>query len=142
MIEKCKALYKKYEELILYVFFGGCTTVVSISTYWLFTYPFGMSNIQGTVFSNVLAILFAYVTNSIWVFHSEIDVTQWKPVLKEMTSFLSSRLSTFLLELGLMWLLVDKLGFNGMLMKVIVTVIVIILNYVLSKLVVFKKKTK
>jgi len=42
MIEKCKALYKKYEELILYVFFGGCTTVVSISTYWLFTNPLGM----------------------------------------------------------------------------------------------------
>lgn len=148
-----KKLWEKYREIIMYLVFGVLTTVVSWATYALFTkiIPeislFGIT-VSVVTTSNVLswicAVLFAYVTNKIWVFNS----CSWQPsaVAKELGLFISSRLATGVIE----WVGVPLLvhigvnqtifGVEGMLSKVLVSVIVVILNYVFSKLIVFKNK--
>lgn len=141
MLEKIKALLNRYYEMISYLFWGGCTTVVSWATYSVF------SLLSGNVFlSNVLswicAVLFAYVTNKLWVFRSK----SWKKevVVKEFSMFMSSRILTGILEIVLVPLFVKigltqtVFGIKGSASKIIVSFLVIILNYAFSKLFVFK----
>ncbi len=132
MNEKLKALYEKYKDLIPYVIFGVLTTIVNYVSYWLFAHPLGC----GTV----LSVLFAYVTNRRWVFHSEAKGA--KAIGKEFAAFLGARLGTGLLDMLIMYLCVDLLGWNDMVMKLASNVIVVILNYILSKFFIFKKKEK
>lgn len=131
-------LIKKYEEIILYVFFGVCTTLVNILVYYIFSHIFNLGTIISTVIAWILSVLFAYITNKIWVFKSK----SWdKNVLfKEMISFFSCRLLTGLLDIGIMYIFVDILKFNDIIIKVISNIIVIIINYIASKLVIFSKK--
>ena len=88
----------------------------------------------------VLSVLFAYVTNRRWVFHSEAKGA--KAIGKEFAAFLGARLGTGLLDMLIMYLCVDLLGWNDMVMKLASNVIVVILNYILSKFFIFKKKEK
>ncbi|MBQ7964696.1 MAG: GtrA family protein [Ruminococcus sp.] len=150
-----KKLWDKFHEIIMYLIFGVLTTVVSWVSYAVFTtfiptISFWGITIDLTTTSNVLswicAVVFAYITNKIWVFESK----SWKPsvAFKEFWLFVSSRLVTGVIEwVGLPLLI--KIGFNqsilgieGMLAKILVSVIVVILNYVLSKLFIFKNKEK
>ncbi|MGN0531375.1 MAG: GtrA family protein [Eubacterium sp.] len=152
MINKIKKLVIKYRELITYVIFGVLTTVVSLVSFKIFDSILGekmylLSNILSWIF----AVGFAYVTNKLWVFESKSWNT--KTVIKELTGFISARLfSLGVEELGL-WLLIDILNMgtislsilsfdiNGnMIAKLIMQIVVVILNYVFSKLVIFKKK--
>lgn len=71
MNEKLKALYEKYKDLIPYVIFGVLTTIVNYVSYWLFAHPLGCGTVFSTAVAWVLSVLFAYVTNRRWVFHSE-----------------------------------------------------------------------
>ena len=152
------ALYKKYKEIIRYLFWGVMTTVVSWLTYALFAllfggltaevHVFGLSVSAAVLLANALswlcAVLFAYVTNKLWVFESKS--WEMRVVWPELAKFFSSRAATGVLELVGVPLLTAVglnqpiLGVEGMLAKVIVTVVVVILNYVLSKLFVFKKQ--
>ena len=150
-----KKLWDKFHEIIMYLVFGVLTTVVSWVSYAVFTtfiptISFWGITIDLTTTSNVLswscAVVFAYITNKIWVFESK----SWKPsvAFKEFWLFVSSRLVTGVIEwVGLPLLI--KIGFDqsilgieGMLAKILVSVIVVILNYVLSKLFIFKNKEK
>ena len=148
-----KKLWDKFHEIIMYLIFGVATTVVSWVTFALFTkivptISFLGITIEHTTSANVLswvcAVIFAYVTNKLWVFDSK----SWnlKLVAKELGLFVSSRLATGVIEwVGLPLLIkfgVDQaiLGIEGMLAKIIVSVIVVILNYVFSKLFIFKDK--
>jgi len=130
-------LYKKYEEIILYLIFGVLTTVVSLLSYFIFSKLFNINYLISNIISWILSVLFAFITNKLYVFKSN-DKTNNK-ILKEIISFFSSRIFTFLIDMLMMYILVGLLKFNDMIIKIIVQFIVIVLNYILSKLFVFKK---
>ena len=137
-MEKLKGLFLKYKEQILYVFFGGLTTIINWGAYALCYNVLGVSNVPSVIIAWILGVAFAFVTNKIWVFESRSFDT--KTVLRELWTFVAARLATGLLDLGIMYLAVDVLGGNGNVWKLISNVVVIILNYVFSKLIVFRKR--
>lgn len=130
-----KDMLIKYRSFILYAFFGVCTTLVNIIVYYICSYVLNLSTIISTAISWFLAVLFAYVTNREWVFESHVSNT--KEVTKEITSFFSCRLLTGLLDIGIMYICVDILNWNDMIIKMISNILVIVLNYVASKLIIF-----
>lgn len=145
-MQKIIELYKKYEEIVNYLIFGVLTTVVSLATKYLllFTILDAKNSIQlqiAVIVSWITACTFAYVTNRIWVFKSKS-----KNILKEAISFFAARLATLGLEMLIMFVFVTVLGLNSNLWVIVWTlvsqVIIIIGNYVLSKLLVFKKEKK
>jgi len=138
MIEKVKALVVKYQDMILYVFFGALATLVNTASYYLCYNIIGMSNVPSVIIAWLLAVVFAFFTNKLWVFKSKSFAPD---VLKhEIPTFFGARLLTGLLDLGIMYLAVDVLHGNGTVWKLISNILVIILNYVASKLIIFKKK--
>ena len=130
-MEKIRELFAKYKEQILYVFFGGLTTLINWGAYALCYNVLGVSNVPSVIIAWILGVAFAFVTNKIWVFESRSFDT--KTVMRELWTFVAARLATGLLDLGIMYLAVDVLGGNGNVWKLISNVIVIILNYVFSK---------
>lgn len=123
-------------ELVTYIFFGGCTTLVSFGVQYLSLLA-GFPTSVNTTLSWIFAVLFAFFTNRIWVFNS--PTKGFLPFIKQLFAFFGARLFSFLVELAIMMVLVSWLGFPEMWVKVGASVIVLILNYILSKLVVFKK---
>lgn len=136
-MERIKALFNKYRELILYLFFGGCTTLVNIISYYICS-KIGIGTALGTVIAWVLSVLFAYITNRKYVFESK--AFGFAPILRETAGFFLCRLATGLLDLAIMVVFVDYLHFNDMLIKILSNIIVIVLNYIASKLMIFKSK--
>lgn len=132
-------IYKKYKAVLLYIFFGGCTTVISIAVFYLFNYILQLNELAANVVSWIFAVTFAYVTNRTWVFNSE---AKGKQIVKEILSFFGSRASTLIFEELLLLVFVSLLHFNGMAIKIGGQVMVLILNYVLSKFFVFGKRGK
>ena len=133
-------LYKKYKEIINYLIFGVLTTVVSLATYYIcvFTFlnPENPVELQiANIISWIFAVIFAYVTNRKYVFESKE-----KNKVKEATKFVGSRVFTLILDMGVMWLGVTILGFSDKIMKMVSQVLIIIGNYIISKLFVFKKE--
>ena len=135
-----KKLYNQYKDIIPYGVFGVLTTVVNIVSYWLAAHPLGLSVMASTVIAWFLSVLFAYVTNRKWVFHSEAE--GFEAIVKEMVSFFGCRLATGFVDLACMFVFVDVLHLDDVVIKVIANVIVIVLNYVASKLVIFKHGDK
>lgn len=131
-------LIKKYKDILLYGIFGVLTTVVNIATYWVAAHPLGLSVMVSTVIAWIAAVLFAYVTNRKWVFHSQAQGT--KEIVRELVSFFACRLATGVVDWACMFIFVDLLHFNDVIIKAAANVLVIILNYVASKLVIFKHK--
>lgn len=131
-----KKIYDNYKEMILYLFFGGCTTVVNFVSFLLCRRIFYITLIPGTVIAWLFAVIFAYVTNRRYVFQSE-NITQ-KSMIIELTSFISCRLLTGFLDVGIMYIFVDLLGYNDLVMKILSNVVVIISNYAASRLFIFK----
>ena len=134
VLDKYDNLNKKYKEAVNYLIVGGLTTVVSICSYYLFRI-FIKEYIICTVLSWILAVLFAYITNRKYVFHSKE-----KNILKEFIEFIFSRLLSLLAEVATMYILLDFLNIPDRISKILVQVIIVILNYVFSKLFVFKDK--
>ena len=143
-MEKIKELYTKYKEVINYLIFGVLTTIVSLATKYLllFTILDAENGIQlqiAVVVSWIVACTFAYITNRIWVFESKS-----KEVIKEAIKFYISRLATLGLEMLIMFIFVTALGLNTRMWVIVWTifaqVVIVIGNYVLSKLIVFRKK--
>ena len=130
--------YTKYKSLLLYLFFGGLTTVISIASFILFD-QLGLHELLSNILSWILAVLFAYVTNRVWVFGSK---AKGKEIGEEMLSFFSGRLLTLGLEEAMLLFFVTLLSFNGTLIKCLGQVVVLILNYLISKLLVFRTKGK
>ena len=128
---------KKYKEQISYLFFGGCTFLVSIVTFYLFTKGMGMSATVANIPSNAIAILFAYVTNKLFVFEKKTE--GGKALLKEFLSFIGGRLLTFLMEEVIIYVGTEVLHIDGMIVKIAGQVAVIVSNYFISKFFVFRK---
>lgn len=150
-MEKLKALWTKYKEIITYLIFGVLTTVVSWGSYALFALLLEKTNLGTTttvsianVLSWICSVAFAYVTNKLWVFDSK----SWKLAIvwKEIVTFVTARLATGVLEwVGVPFLVgigMDQtiFGVKGAWAKILVSVLVVILNYVFSKLIIFRKK--
>ena len=133
-----KELFSKYSHIIAYGVFGVLTTLANIVVYWIMAHVFHLGTMPSTLVAWVSAVLFAYVTNRKWVFHSEASGR--KSILKELVSFFACRIATGVLDWVCMYVFVDVLHINDMFIKVSVNILVIILNYVASKLVIFKKK--
>ena len=128
----------KYRDIIAYLFFGGCTTVVNIVAYWAAAYPMNLGTVPSSVLAWVAAVIFAYVTNRKWVFRSQAVTRQ--EIAREVTSFFGCRLATGVVDWVVMFVFVDLLHFNDMIIKIFANVVVVILNYVASKLLIFKNK--
>ena len=140
-MEKIKSLYKKYKEIINYLIIGVLTTVVSLATFYIVRILFLTNDTQLDIqISNIIswffAVLFAFITNKKYVFESK---KKGKENLAEMIKFYLSRISTLLIDMGVMWLLTAPLNINDKISKILVQFIIVILNYVLSKIFVFKK---
>lgn len=139
IVNKCMLLYKKYEEIINYLIFGGLTTLLSLIVYYGVTLTFLDPNrpVQlqiANVLSWTCGFLFAYFTNRKYVFKSNS-----KKKIKEFISFFLSRISTLLLDMLIMYVFVTVLKYNDQLFKIVSQILVIVLNYVFSKVIVFKK---
>ena len=130
-----RKLFQKHKELILYVFFGGLATVVSIGTFVLFDAM--MNELVANVLSWIITVGFAYWTNRTWVFHSEV---QGKGVWKELTTFYTGRLLTLGLEEVILLVFATILHWNATVVKIAAQVLVLVGNYILSKLLIFRKK--
>ncbi len=146
MQQKAKQLWNRYHEQLTYLIFGGLTTALNILLGIVFRAA-GLSTTINTLLDNLLCILFAYFTNRRWVFQSR---SCGKAAIREFGSFVACRLGTMALDVCVMWLGVDLLGamlFGDsdhmvwfLFVKVFSNVLVIVLNYVFSKLLIFKKK--
>lgn len=138
MLAKIKELLKRYREMVLYLVFGGLTTLVNIASYALFADGMGIHYLVSTVLAWVLSVLFAYVTNRIWVFQSKR--TGVKGILLELGLFVGFRALSGVVDMAAMYAGVDLLHIDDLIMKILSNVIVVILNYIFSKLVIFRKK--
>lgn len=151
-MKKIKELILKYKELIVYVIFGGLTTVVNLVVFTLSGFALGDERyLVSNVIAWLAAVIFAYITNKLWVFESK----SWsvRVLVKEIPSFFAARVFSFLLEEFGLYVFVDLLSFKDISLKIftleiggeliakaILAVVVVILNYIFSKLVIFKKK--
>ena len=134
-----KELIIKHKEKILYLIFGGLTTLVSLIVYYGVTFtilnPKNAIELQiANILSWICGFLFAYFTNRKYVFNSNNKKN------KEFLLFFISRISTLLLDMLIMYIFVTKLNLNNILFKLISQILVIIINYILSKIIVFKKQ--
>ncbi len=136
-MNKIKDLYIKYKEVINYLFFGGCTFLVSIISFFLFNKVCNFNEHVANVISWVLAVSFAYITNKKYVFESK--TSEKKDLLKEIGSFVSARILTLVMEELILVVGVNLLHIDSMIVKVVAQVVVIVANYFLSKLFIFKK---
>lgn len=130
-------IYKKNKEIINYLIFGVLTTVVSFVVYFIFAKVFKIDEVISNVISWFFSVLFAFITNKLYVFESK--ETGKKILLKEIISFYLARLFTGVVcDLGVFALMVKMFKINDVLSKLVTQVIVTVLNYVFSKLLVFK----
>jgi len=136
-MEKLKSIVIKYKDVLLYLFFGGLTTLVNFLVYAPLYYWCQYSATVSNVIAWIAAVAFAYLTNKPFVFNSN----DWsiKTVFPEFWKFCACRVGTGVLETLVLFVTVDMLQLGGNIMKIIVSVIVVIVNYVGSKLFVFKK---
>ncbi|MCI6017447.1 MAG: GtrA family protein [Clostridiales bacterium] len=136
--DKLKDLYKKYEELILYVFFGGLTTVVNIVIFWLFADVMHIHYLAANFVAWAGAVLFAYFTNRRWVFKSKVSGF-WR-ILREMFMFVAGRILSGAGDMVIMFVCVDVIHMGNLVGKIASQIFVVIFNYVFSKVIIFKNK--
>lgn len=145
--KRLQDLYYKYEDACLYIFFGALTTLVSLGTQYLAAFLItrqgydvqdGIPNVICTTFSWICAVTFAFFTNKKYVFKSETDTKSgfWK----QFFAFYGARGVSYFLEIGIMLLFATVLRLNYYLVKFGAQFLILAINYVFSKLVVFKKK--
>ena len=135
-----KAFFQKYTELIYYVFWGAATTGVNYIVYFLCTGLLRINYLVSNGLAWVAAVVFAFVVNKLFVFRS----SSWagNVVFGELWKFVSARILSGVLEFVLLFLFVDVAGIPDSPVKIAVGVIIVILNYVVSKLAIFKSSEK
>lgn len=131
-------LYAQYKEILLYLFFGGLTFVVSIVSYAFFELTVGLTPLIANIFSWILAVSFAYITNRIWVFKN--TASGWKDIVREIVSFFGGRLLTLGIEEVILLVGISVLLLNSIAVKIIAQIVVIVLNYFISKILIFNTK--
>lgn len=137
MLEKIHALLNQYRDIISYLFFGVLTTLVNLVVYMPLYNILGLSATLSNAVAWIVCVIVSFLTNKPFVFHSH----DWSRdvVVPEFAKFVGTRVGSGLLETVTLLVTVDVLAWNGNIMKLIVSVAVVIINYVGSKLIVFKK---
>jgi putative flippase GtrA len=135
-MDKLLQLFYKYKEVLMYLFFGVLTTIVSVVSFYISSEILAIHYLISNVISWIFAVGFAYVTNRIWVFESKTK--EIKTILKEIFTFVNCRLLSGIIDMIIMFILVDIFIIDNMYAKIFTQVIVVILNYIFSKLIVFK----
>jgi putative flippase GtrA len=139
ILKEIKELYLKYKEVINYLIFGGLATVVNFISYFVFARLIGLDEVISSGLSWLCSVLFAYITNKLFVFDSKTETA--KAFLKEMISFFLARIvSGALCDVGTFALMVRVFHINDIFAKIVTQVMVVIVNYFFSKLIVFRKK--
>lgn len=133
------SIFEKYKALILYGIFGVTTTIINVVSYALMLL-IGINVQVSVVVSWLLAVIVAYLTNRVWVFNSGASTNI--ELLREFISFMLARLATLIVEMLIIWFGVQLLDQDPIIWKIIDNIVVIILNYVISKLIVFKNTRK
>ena len=129
---------KANKRIILYLIFGVATTIINIVSYWFLAHVLNISTMSSTVIAWFLTVFVAYVTNRKWVFDSQANKTA--EIIKECFNFYMCRVATGVLDWLCMFIFVEKLKFNDVIIKFVANVIVVILNYIASKILIFRRK--
>ena len=132
-----KKLINKYNELIMYGIFGVLTTLINLLTFYVLD-KLGVNVYLNNSIAWVISVLFAFITNKLYVFNSKD--TSYKIIAKEGIAFFLARIFSYFVDMFTIFMIFQVMGINKMIAKIISNVIVIIINYLLSKIIIFKKK--
>lgn len=135
IVEKIKSLFYKYKSQVLYLFFGGLSTLLNIIIFFILNTVISINYQVSNVIAWIVVVIFAYITNKIWVFESKTNSKG--ELIKETISFLTARIITLVIEFILLYLFIEKFLMLEILAKIIINAIVIVLNYIFSKLFIF-----
>ena len=140
-MRKIIELYKKHREIVSYLFWGGMAFLLSMVLFWVFNSKLGMGEVTANTVDWIIVVIFAFFTNKLFVFRSKAGSAAG--LGKEFISFIAARLFTLLLEDVIIWLGCNKLGFDSelgsLVVKLVGQFVVIVVNYILSKLWIFRK---
>ncbi len=136
ILNKLMSLFKEHIDIVAYLFFGVCTTLVNVFVYWIAAHPMGIGVVPSAIVAWFAAVYFAYETNRRWVFHSKA-VTP-KEIFQELVAFFSCRFLTGVFDWVIMYTFVDVMGMCDLVIKIIANVVVIVLNFIASKWIIFR----
>lgn len=125
------------KETISYVIFGILTTIINLISYYFFSNIISINYLISNIISWIISVSFAYVTNKLYVFNSKDENKDL--VIKEFITFVNCRLTSGVIEMILLFLLVDMIKVNDIISKLVIGVIVVVLNFIFSKIFVFQK---
>lgn len=131
-----RAFFQKYREMILYMLVSDLTLLISIGSFWLLVYPLHMNPMAANPLSWIFRVAFAYFANRAWVFPQK--AAKGKAMIREAAGFAASRLVTLASEELILWVGIELLGANKMLVKLIAQITVFVGNFIASKFFVFK----
>jgi len=137
MSGKIRGIWQKYKELILYTICGCIATVVNVGLFLLLHFCFGINELVANALSWIITVGVAYVTNRVWVFQSKV---RGRGLWKEILTFYTGRLVTLSLDEGILFVFVTLLSCNAAVVKIAAQVVVMVGNYIVSKIIVFRKK--
>ena len=131
-------MMEKYKDIVPYAIFGILTTIINIVVYLFFAHILKKEIMLSTLAAWFFSVLFAYVTNRKWVFHS--GILKFSNIIREAVAFFICRLATGMADILIMFVFVNIFHFNDLFIKIISNIAVIILNYVASKWIIFNHK--
>ena len=133
-------LYDKHRESISYIFFGVLTTVVNYVVYYFCLIMLSIHYAYSNFIAWLLAVIFAFITNKIYVFQSlQYDIST---IFQEALKFTTARVLSVIIETALLWIFIDLLLFDARIIKIFTNIVVVVLNYVLSKYFIFNHKNE
>lgn len=138
-MEELINIYNKHKAIIMYVFWGGITTVINIAVYVCLYNLLGIKSDISNIISWFITVSVAYITNKIWVFESKI--TTIRILVYEIISFFACRIATGIIDIVIMHIAVEVMHYPGIIFKILSNIIVIVLNYTTSKLFIFKHRS-
>lgn len=130
--------YMRHKEILLYLFFGGLSFFVNVSSFLMLNSVFCMGELWANVIAWTVTVAFVYVTNKLWVFKVELETKS--ALLAQIVSFFAGRLATLALEEAILFVFIIRLACNTVVVKIIAQISVILMNYIVSKLLVFRSK--
>lgn len=133
----CTKLYTKYKEIFLYLVFGVLTTVINIVSFWLLNDILKIEYKISNVIAWILAVIFAFLTNKTIVFESKNKNKE--EITKEVITFFIARLFSLVVDMVIMILMIDIININSLVAKIISNVVVVVINYIFSKFIIFRK---
>ena len=139
LLRLLNSFYVRHKEILLYLLFGGLSFLVNVGSFVLLNRAFCMSELLANVIAWIVTVAFVYVTNKIWVFKIELHTRG--ELVRQIVSFFVGRAGTLVLEEAIIFVFITKMGLNSVAVKIVAQVVVIVTNYVISKVVVFRKQT-